>query len=87
MQGAFEMTNYLVSLGHKRIGFIHGPEDHRAGYDRFAGYKKAIHEAGIVLDSDIIIKGDDLFESCFLGTMNLPKLGAVPSAIFFSTTK
>lgn len=35
MQGAFEMTNYLIDLGHRRIGFVLGPLDQRAGHDRF----------------------------------------------------
>jgi len=82
MQGAFDMTNYLISLGHRRIGFIHGPEDQRAGHERFAGYKKAINEAGIELDSGIITEGDDYFESGFLATLYLLKLETVPSAIF-----
>jgi len=82
MQGAFEMTNYLIGLGHRRIGFIHGPEDQRAGHDRFAGYKKAISEAGIELDSDIITNGDDHFKSGFRATKHLLKLESMPSAIF-----
>ena len=82
MQGAFEMTNYLLSLGHRRIGFIHGPEDQRAGHDRFAGYKKAISDAGIELDSDMITYGDDHFKSGFHAAQHLLQLKAMPSAIF-----
>jgi LacI family transcriptional regulator len=82
MQGAFEMTSYLISLGHSRIGFVHGPEDQRAGHDRFAGYKKATSEAGIELDSDLIIYGDDHFNSGFHGATRLLKLETLPSAIF-----
>jgi LacI family transcriptional regulator len=81
-QGAFEMTNYLISIGHRRIGFIHGPEDQRAGHDRFTGYKKAIREAGIELDSDIITYGDDHFNSGFRAAKHLLKLKPMPSAIF-----
>ncbi len=82
MQGAFEMTNYLISLGHRRIGFIHGPEDQRAGHDRFAGYKKAISEAGFGLDPDMITYGDDHFKSGFSAAKHLLKLKSMPSAIF-----
>jgi len=82
MQGAFEMTNYLISLGHTRIGFIHGPKDQRAGHDRYTGYKKAISESGIELDSDIITYGDDHFKSGFRAAKQLLNLESSPSAIF-----
>ena len=82
MQGAFEMTNYLIGLGHRKIGFVLGPLDQRAGHDRFAGYKKAITEAGIELDDDIIAHGDDHFESGFQATRHLLSLESAPTAIF-----
>jgi LacI family transcriptional regulator len=82
MQGAFEMTNYLIGLGHRRIGFVLGPLDQRAGHDRFAGYKKAITEAGIELDDDIIAHGDDHFESGFQATRHLLSMESAPTAIF-----
>jgi LacI family transcriptional regulator len=82
MQGAFEMTNYLIGLGHRRIGFILGPLDQRAGHDRFSGYKNALTEAGIELDSDMIAYGDDHFESGFQATHNLLSLDPAPTAIF-----
>jgi LacI family transcriptional regulator len=82
MQGAFEMTNYLISLDHRRIGFIHGPEDQRAGHDRFAGYKKAISAAGFGLDPHIITYGYDHFKSGFRAAKHFLKLEPKPSAIF-----
>jgi LacI family transcriptional regulator len=82
MQGAYEMTSYLIGIGHLRIGFVRGPLDQRAGHDRFAGYKKAIAEAGIELDSKLIVQGDDHFESGFQAARQLLNLYPLPTAIF-----
>ena len=46
---AKRMTQHLISLGHRRIGFLHlGYEQTDfAGNDRYAGYRAALDEAGI----------------------------------------
>jgi LacI family transcriptional regulator len=82
MQGAFEMTNYLVGLGHRRIGFIRGPLDQRAGHDRFEGYKQAIFDAGFEIDEDIIAHGNDHFKSGLQATQRFLSLESAPTAIF-----
>lgn len=55
VQGSFNMVNYLVSLGHQRIGFLCG---FNAGVDRIAkryeGYKKALQANGLSLDESIV---------------------------------
>ena len=81
-QGAFEMTNYLIGLGHHRIGFIRGPLDQRAGHDRFEGYKNALSEAGIMLDKDIVSNGDDHFKTGFQATQDLLDSDPMLTAIF-----
>ena len=35
------MTAYLVSLGHKNIGYVRGPVTNVLEHERFAGYKDA----------------------------------------------
>jgi DNA-binding LacI/PurR family transcriptional regulator len=44
-------TEALVSLGHRRIGFLSGPIKTASRRDRFAGYKRALRAAGIEFDS------------------------------------
>jgi DNA-binding LacI/PurR family transcriptional regulator len=53
--GAFEATNHLISLGHRRIAFIGGPvpqnqELARVELDRKRGYEDALISAGLSLD-------------------------------------
>ena len=56
-QGAYEMTKYLIENGHEKIGFF---TDNSKGVDfeRFNGYRKALHESNIEFNSEnfIIIK-------------------------------
>ncbi len=39
---AMEMTEYLLRLGHRRIGFIQGHPDHAASAQRLAGFRAAL---------------------------------------------
>ena len=53
-RGGFEMTEYLIKMGHKRIAFV---SDNQTGVDlaRFMGYKRALLEYGIEpADEDFI---------------------------------
>lgn len=43
------VTDYLISLGHKKIGCIFKNDDGQ-GYRRYAGYQNALIEAGIPID-------------------------------------
>ena len=40
-QGAFEITEHLINLGHTSIAFIKGHPDHSATA-RFKGYRRAL---------------------------------------------
>jgi LacI family transcriptional regulator len=46
-QGACEATRHLLKLGHERIVLIRGPAQHPFSQALAAGYRKALHEAGI----------------------------------------
>ncbi|MCL1632869.1 LacI family transcriptional regulator [Sporolactobacillus sp. CPB3-1] len=47
-EGGYDVTNYLIELGHQKIGFC-ADGNHLSGVDeqRFAGYKQALTEANI----------------------------------------
>lgn len=57
--GASEkVVNYLLSLGHKRIGVISGLATNPHTLDRLAGYKKALEKAGIAFCEKLVFEGD-----------------------------
>lgn len=55
-------TEYLIGLGHSRIGLISGPISTSTGRSRISGYRTALENASIVVDPllirDIPFRGD-----------------------------
>jgi len=54
--GAYIATNYLIKLGHTKIGFIMGL-GFQGIISRMEGYKKALLENGIKFSEKLVIKG------------------------------
>ena len=65
------MVDYLISLGHKRIGVISGLKDNPHAVDRLEGYKDAIRGAGIEFDRDLVAEGDFTMWSGLTGAFQL----------------
>jgi LacI family transcriptional regulator len=85
--GAYMAVHHLISLGHRRIAHIQGPSEYLASHDRHQGYLRALQEAGITPDPDLVLEGDFLPPS---GRACASKLFALPpekrpTAIFAST--
>jgi len=81
-QGAMEAMNYLIGLGHRRIGFISGrPEIGSAGR-RLQGYQDALTNAGIELDEKLVANGDFTQKIGYKCTRELLALSNPPTAIF-----
>lgn len=80
-QGSYQATQHLIGLGHTRIANIVGHPDHQAATDRFVGYRKALLEAGLEIDQDLIRQGDWSFESGRHGAGLLLDLDHPPTAI------
>jgi LacI family transcriptional regulator len=83
-QAAYKMTRTLIDYGHKRIAFICGHPDHRAVAYRYEGYKAALADAGLPLDSKLVIQGYNSFESGEECARILLGARPRPSAIFAS---
>ena len=69
IQGAFDMTRYLITLGHRHIGFVGNlrlPWFARC----HAGYRRAMEEAGLEQRLNSTDSEDDV-ESGYLGTKSL----------------
>ncbi len=79
-----EMTSYLASLGHEKIGFIIGHPDHKAVADRFLGYKDGLKRSGLEFDNNIVVQGFSSFESGFDCGSLLLRQPDRPTAIFAS---
>lgn len=56
-RGAYEIINYVISRGHKKIGVITGKESSIHTHDRLLGYQKALFDHEIVFNPDAIVEG------------------------------
>ncbi|MGN6849960.1 MAG: LacI family DNA-binding transcriptional regulator [Sphingomicrobium sp.] len=81
---AKQMTEYLIGLGHRRIGFIKGHPAQIASAERERGFMAAVTEAGIKLDEVSIEQGFFTFRSGLEAAERLLDRGIRPTAIFAS---
>jgi LacI family transcriptional regulator len=77
-----KMTEYLASLGHKRIAFIKGNPDHEALEKRFLGYQDGLKSSGLEFSSRLVKEGDNSFRSGEECTRRLLRGKNPPTAIF-----
>jgi LacI family transcriptional regulator len=80
--GAMAAMEHLISLGHRRIGFIGGRPDLQSAQRRLQGYQDALRQANIPVDQDLIATGDFTTETGRLCARNLLSLSDPPTAIF-----
>jgi LacI family transcriptional regulator len=80
--GGLAATRYLISRGHRRIGFINGEPWMDAAADRLKGYRKALADAGIAFRKELFRNGDWLPLSGYQLALELLRLPRPPSAIF-----
>ncbi len=84
VEGAYEATRYLIELGHRRIGFITGPQTLGCAVDRLAGYREAMADAGLALDPALIRPGEFFQPQGFVCAEQLLALPERPTAIVAS---
>jgi len=80
--GALAAVEYLISLGHRRIGFIGGRSDLESAVRRLQGYKDGLQQANIDIDPDLITSGDFSRKAGFKCAQQLLSLPRRPTAIF-----
>ena len=57
IQGAYQITKYLLDLGHRRIALIMGENELTTGQHRLQGYRLAFGDAGLTVDPALICIG------------------------------
>ncbi|WP_448554946.1 LacI family DNA-binding transcriptional regulator [Thalassotalea montiporae] len=82
---AKQVTEYLISLGHKAIALIIGPSGHGAAEWRLEGYQDAMKEAGYELPEAMIIEAKGDFTSGEKAARKLLNSDVRPTAIFATT--
>jgi len=80
--GAMSAMEYLLGLGHRRIGFIGGRPDLQSAIRRLQAYKDSLAQANIPLDPDLIQIGDFTQKTGYRCAEKILALPTRPTAIF-----
>ena len=83
-RAAHEMTQYLLSLGHKKIGFIQGHPQQIDSAQRYQGYRAAMTEAAIPVHAEWVKQGYYTYRSGLTAAEDLLGGKHRPTAIFAS---
>lgn len=83
-KGAYDMTRYLISLGHRAIGFIQGDPKHSPSQRREQGYRAAMAGASLMIHDDWIAPGLFTYRSGLDAARQLLNSKQRPTAVFAS---
>lgn len=75
------LIEHLIAHGHRRIGFIAGRTGFSTTDERVAGYRAALHAAGLAFDPQLLVNGGSNSEPARQATVQLLGLAAPPTAI------
>jgi LacI family transcriptional regulator len=82
LRGAMTATEYLIGLGHRRIGFLAGRPDLESARLREQGYRQALANAGIPVDPELIRVGGYQRETAAEPARELLRRADPPTAVF-----
>jgi LacI family transcriptional regulator len=77
-----EMARYIFSLGHKDIGFITGPLNYYSSIERLEGFRNALSQLGLTLLDNLVIEGENSYQSGIDCARILLTRSNRPTAIF-----
>jgi len=83
LQGVYELTSHLLSLGHRKIFVLNGSLNVSTGQERFEGFKRAMREVGIEVDDTYPYRYDGNFtlEAGYQGAAALAGMADRPTAM------
>jgi len=85
--GGYVATRRLFDGGHRRIGFINLDPETEAAVGRLEGYERALREAGIELDSSMVLDGHATADGGYEQAAALLDSANPPTAIFCGTDR
>lgn len=82
-RAAYQMTNYLISKGHRRIAFFRNSVDIDAcGVEQYSGFERALAEAGMDIDRSLVKYGEFSEVRSYQLMEEMIQNGNVPTAVF-----
>lgn len=85
--GAYDAVTYLINQGHRSISIFNGQLSIDLFQERYNGYLKALEDAGIEFDSNLVLQSVNNLErtNSYPDMMEMLKKGIRPDAIFVSS--
>lgn len=80
----YDAAAHLIELGHRKIGYITGPENITTSGLRYVGYQRAMQEIG---EKEMVFPGDFLFDSGLCVAQEIAQLVNKPTAILASNDR
>lgn len=84
-KGAHAATRHLIEAGHRRIAYIGGPLGLFSAEERYAGFLKAMAEAGLAVREDHIRRGSFAPDFARAAVLSMIRTRQPPTAIFASS--
>ena len=76
---AYDLTDHLISLGHRRIAYIRGPKGLHTSNLRDEGFRAAMREAG--LDDSLTYEGNFTYDLGHAAAMRMLAAAELPDAV------
>lgn len=83
-RAAYEMTRYLLKLGHRHLGFIKGHPNQTASAERWQGFETALREAEYPIEAPTVEQGFFSYRSGLEAADRLLAARPRPTAVFAS---
>ena len=80
--GAFNATEYLINLGHRKIAIYHGPGELYPDIERTAGFRDAMKKHHVKIEESLVLNCEFEEEKARKTTLELLKRKEKPTAIF-----
>lgn len=89
VRGSFDLTEYLISLGHRRIAIVNGPMRLSNAVERFEGFQRAMARIGVAVEArgPYYADGNFTFEGGYHAAGLLHSLPERPTAVIFANNE
>lgn len=85
-QATYDAIAMLIEKGHKSIGYVSGPMVEPVnGVKKIAGYRKALEEANLEYNAELVVEGDYTYDSGIEAYEKMIEQQKKPTAIFVGT--
>jgi DNA-binding LacI/PurR family transcriptional regulator len=79
--GSYSVTQHLIGLGHKKIAYFTGPTAAPWAHERFEGYRRALREAGIQPDDELVFQSGNTIEDGVKAALEMLNEDCRPTAV------